>query len=172
KERPKISQQSYPKTGSACLSKRHKRHSRHTSQLGPIASGSVCYCQERFPYIGVSISDPRRHERCCSDGGPRFLGPSCQLVAYLVAIWGVKSPPVRLNLLTRGAPAHANYHATAKDRIRQVTESCQRDSAIGGQFFCFHNLATHDASTSHSATSVSGVQYSTYFLVVLRRCAK
>jgi hypothetical protein len=94
--------------------------------------------------------------------------PSGEPIAQGVAIGSVHAPAIRLNPLRGSPPTHTDNYAAGEDRVRKVSEACERDRAIGRQFLGLDLLPHDDASTSFGATSVASVQDSPDLLMLLR----
>jgi hypothetical protein len=67
--------------------------------------------------------------------------------------------PPGLKTLARRAPTHPHDDRSGHDRVWQIVEPGQCDSAVSREFLCLNNFPAHHASPGDGALAVPGVEH-------------
>ena len=94
--------------------------------------------------------------------------PRRDLAANLIASGSVQAAPEWLHSFSGMSAPHPDDHRARKDGIRQPPKARQSDRRVGGYFLGFDDLAFDDTPACNSSASMSGIEQSADFFVLLR----
>src|SRR5262249_40071898 len=104
---------------------------------------------------------------CIDDAAECALGPERELLFDLLAFQHVDAPSPRFDLLIWCASTHPKDDSARHDGVGQIAQTSQGDCAVRWYFLRFHLLADDDTSAGDGAFAVSGIEESSYLLILL-----
>ena len=167
--RPQIGEQANAQARLLLPAGRDQSNRRLARLLRPIPARRVRNGEQRLPDVGVAILDSGRH---CRSRGVQDLalrgGPARQPAPQLMPFVDLVAAAIRLDGLSRCAPPHPDDNRSRHQRIGKPAQARERNGAVSGYLLGLDDLAAHDATASHRAAPMPGIQQPADLLVVLR----